>query len=158
MGCSVSFSCLISCSNQLSETESANHSQRHFVVGVDRNCLYNLSKQLLIETLERVFQLIQYCLQMLHIFEHLDDVRVQLCLALLFQLGKLVVDIAGLGLMHFSGEIAFGAELLKHEELCVQFSDALAHFTSGDIVFLIQQDGRFKPRYHLSEYILLPEA
>ena len=94
-------------------------------------------EQLLVEHLQRLFQLVNQRFQLSDIFQHGEDLGLKAAVSLGFQFIELLADLPRLRVVNICGEVSLCAKPLQREQLCVQFGNALTEQTGRSVVPLI---------------------
>ena len=115
-------------------------------------------EQLLVEHFQRLFQLVNQGFQLSDIFQHGENLGLKAAVSLGFQLIELLADLPRLRMVNICGEVSLRAQPLQREQLCIQFSDALAELAGRSVILLIGCGGKFKLLNRLTEDIFLAEA
>ena len=138
--------------------EPAKQGDCHLVAVIDANVGNDLMEQLLVEHLQRLFQLVDQGFQVPHVLQHRRDPRFKAAAALYFQLTELLTEFPRLYMVNVSGEVSLRAQPLQCEQFCIQFRDALAELAGRSVVPLIGCGGKFKLLNRLTEDIFFAEA
>lgn len=92
--------------NLFCKFEPAKQGNCHFVAVIDANVCDDLMEQLLVEHLQRLFQLVNQRFQLPHILQHRCDPRFKTAVALYFQLTELLTDLPRLCMINVGGEVS----------------------------------------------------
>ena len=92
--------------NLFCKFEPAKQGDCHFVAVIDADICDDIMEQLLVEHLQRLFQLVNQGFQLPHILQHRCDPRFKAAVPLCFQLAELLADLPRLRMVNICGEVS----------------------------------------------------